>query len=286
MSGEAATGEAASGTHTASPSEAVPSRAPVGIFDGGIGSFDMVRRIRAAFPLQDIIYLADRASFPYGALSEPELLASVARAATGLVRLGAGSVILASNAPSVTVLDALQPLVSVPVLGVKPPVGEALAAVGSDRVVAVAGAGVMIESEALSRHIAEESGPDQDRVIAVRADALIALVESGAFLNPSEVEAPIRAFVAELRARAPRVAAITLSSTHLPWLAEEFARLAPDLHLFDPADTVVRAFAPLATQGTGELLSIATASDRHPLSEFQAIADGLRIGITPTLVEL
>lgn len=275
---------------------ATSAGAPVGIFDGGIGSYDMVRRIREAFPRQDIIYLADRASFPYGALTEDELLDSVTRATEGLVRLGAGSVILASNAPSVTVLDRLQERANVPVLGVKPPVAAALGAVAPRAVVAVAGAGVMIDSEALGHHIAAEAlraGTDPGRVVPVRADALIALVESGAFLTPERVAGPVGEFVEALRREHPRLAAITLSSTHLPWLAAEFARVAPDVQLFDPADEVVREFAALVPQPEaagdlvgGQLTCVATASAKHTLAEFQAMIDTLGLGIRPTLITL
>lgn len=260
--------------------------APVGIFDGGIGSYDMVRRIRAAFPLQDIIYLADRASFPYGELTEAQLLDSVVRATAGLVELGAASVILASNAPSVTVLEALRPLAAVPVIGVTPPIRAALDATGPMGEIAVAGARVMVESAALATYIAAAAGADVDRVHPVRADELIGLVESGAFLTPGAVAEPIRTFVDALRATHPGVTAVTLSSTHLPWLADELRRAAPDLQLCDPADDVVVEFAPQATSGSGQLRCIATASARHPLREFQAIIDALRVGITPTLVEL
>ncbi|MBP6684311.1 MAG: aspartate/glutamate racemase family protein [Leucobacter sp.] len=258
---------------------------PVGIFDGGIGSFDMVRRIRAAFPQQDIIYLADRASFPYGALTEAQLLDSVTRATAGLVRLGAASVILASNAPSVTVLDALRPLAAVPVFGVTPPVRAALDAVGPEDEIAVAGAQVMVNSAALTRYIAASAGVDADRVHSVRADELIGLVESGAFLTPAATATPIRAFVEALRAAHPRVTAVTLSSTHLPWLADELRRAAPELLFCDPADDVVAAFTPHATTGSGQLRCIATASAQHPLSEFQSIIDGLQLGFAPSLVE-
>lgn len=55
-------------------------QAPVGIFDAGIGSYAIVERVRAAFPAQDIVYFPDRAGFPYGAKTPPQLLESVQHA--------------------------------------------------------------------------------------------------------------------------------------------------------------------------------------------------------------
>lgn len=271
---------------TASVPSVSELRHPVGVFDGGIGSYDLVRRIRARYPDQDVIYLADRASFPYGAKTEAELLASVARATRGLVAMGAESVVLASNAPSVTVLDDLRRLVDVPVLGVTPPIASALRTLPPSALLAVAGAGVMIGSSALTSYIAAAAGGDAERVITVNADPLIALVENGTFLRPGAVDGPIHDFLSHLRAQHPSLGGVTLSSTHLPWLADALAAAAPDLTFFDPADEVVSAFAPLASRGNGALRSVVTASDAHPVEEFRDIVAALGLTLDPVLVEL
>lgn len=259
---------------------------PVGIFDAGIGSYDIVRRIRAAYPRQDVLYLADRASFPYGAKSEDALLASVGRAAQTLESLGASSIILASNAPSVTVLEPLRARVQVPILGVLPPVRAALTAIPDDRTLAVAGASVLVHSDALRHLISDAAGADADRVHAVAADELIALVESGAFLDQAKVEHPIAQFIAALRQQHPQLGGLSLSSTHMPWLATAIAEEAPDIMLFDPADDVVAEFARLATHGSGSLECLATESHRHPIQDFQTMLEKMRLDITPTLIEL
>lgn len=101
---------------------------PIGIFDAGIGSYAIVERVRASFPLQEIIYFADRASFPYGGKTPAELLATVQGAASYLCEQECQAVVLASNAPSVVVLDALRATIPVPVLGIFPPLREALCA--------------------------------------------------------------------------------------------------------------------------------------------------------------
>jgi len=261
-------------------------RAPVGIFDAGIGSYDLVRRIRAAYPGQDVLHLADRASFPYGRKSENQLLTSVERAAGALESMGASSIILASNAPSVTVLRPLRARTGIPILGVLPPVREALAAMTAGRTLAVAGATVLVRSSALRRLIRDAAGNDMGRVQTVAADDLIALVESGSFLEKSGIERSVAAFLASLRERHPRLGGLCLSSTHLPWLAPAIAAQAPDLRLFDPADQVVRDFAPLATRGSGRLVCLATASSDHPIEEFLAMLERLRLDILPTLIEL
>nr|WP_313010885.1 hypothetical protein [Brucella intermedia] len=95
---------------------------PVAVFDAGIGSYALVELIRRSQPQRDIIYFADRASFPYGAKSRDRLLSIMRHTIRYLTGLGAQTIVLASNAPSVMVLDALKSEFAVPVHGVAPPV--------------------------------------------------------------------------------------------------------------------------------------------------------------------
>ena len=42
------------------------ARAPLGVFDSGLGGLTVVRAIREAMPFEDIVYLGDTARVPYG----------------------------------------------------------------------------------------------------------------------------------------------------------------------------------------------------------------------------
>ena len=96
----------ASHAMTTQPPVLTDLRTPVGVFDAGIGSYAVVQLIQQRYPHQDVIYLADRASFPYGERSPADLGRVVAAAVAQLARWGARAVVLASNAPSVMVLSA------------------------------------------------------------------------------------------------------------------------------------------------------------------------------------
>jgi glutamate racemase len=98
---------------------------PIGIFDAGMGSHAIVERVRARFPLQDILYFADRESFPYGSKPPADLLVSVQRATQYLQDAGCVAAVLASNAPSIVVFEPLQAAMFLPIIGVFPPVREA-----------------------------------------------------------------------------------------------------------------------------------------------------------------
>lgn len=242
---------------------------PIGIFDAGIGSYAVVERVRARFPRQDILYFADRASFPYGSKTPAQLLASVRAATEYLQGEGCVAVVLASNAPSVVVLEPLRAAVAVPVIGVFPPVAEAVAASKTGRV-AVLGVQSMVTSDAM-RAYAERHRTADSEVTMVNASSLVELVESFAFLNqPYHTQHVVSAFIANLRAAYPDIDVMTMSSTHLPWLKRFFTAAAPDVAFLDPADSVLEQLLPYASDGAGQTRCIATATPELTLADFNA----------------
>lgn len=241
---------------------------PIGIFDAGLGAYGVVAAVRRAAPGADVVYLADRASFPYGAKTHGELVRVVSAGARELERRGCTTVVVASNAPSVTVLPDVSTQVRVPVVGVFPPVTAALAA--TPGTVAVLGAASMIGSPELRAYVAEHTGADAERVRVRSAGYLIDLVESAAFIDDAmTTQAAVDAFVARLRADVPDLGAMTLSSTHLPWLRPFVARACPDVILLDPADDVAAQVEPLVSRGDS-LTCLVTERPGLAASDFAA----------------
>ena len=113
--------------HALMDGEKLPSLIrPIAVFDAGIGSYAAVAAIQRILPQQDVLYFADRASFPYGGKSPPELLAILRRTLRFLDTYNPAAVLVASNAPSITVLDDLMGMIARPVFGVRPPIALAL----------------------------------------------------------------------------------------------------------------------------------------------------------------
>lgn len=255
---------------------------PIGIFDAGIGSYAIVERVRARFPKQDILYFADRASFPYGAKTPDQLLAAVQQATRYLHDQGCVAVVLASNAPSIVVLDPLKSSVPVPVVGIFPPVREALQRSTSRRI-AVLGVRSMVVSDAMQTYARQHSEAG-DQVMLVNASALVDLVESFAFINePERTQKEVSGFIAELRQAHPGTDVITMSSTHLPWLKPYFTTAAPDLVFLDPADTVLEQILPYTSEGSGHTRCLATETPELTLTAFNQALQALGTPLRATL---
>jgi hypothetical protein len=77
----------------------VTLKQPIAVFDAGIGSYAIARKIADRFPRQDVLYFVDRANFPYGGESRAELLAAMQSTIERLESYSPTAVVVASNAP-------------------------------------------------------------------------------------------------------------------------------------------------------------------------------------------
>lgn len=251
---------------------------PVCVFDAGIGSYDIVRKIASAYPLQDIIYFADRASFPYGMKTRDQLLRSIRNAISFLSRFDPSAIVLASNAPSIMVLDEIRQEYSVPVIGVEPPVAQALSLSVSGEI-GILGVNSLIGSKEM-RSFADKFKNLGGSIHLLSASDLVGLVESGQFLNDREyVEASV---LKKLSSFSRNIDVFTLSSTHLPWLRGYFEACAPQYSFLDPADTIIAALSPYCSTGNGILHIVATQSEDYSISGFCSIL--AKLGVNTDVV--
>ena len=77
----------------------------VAVFDSGIGSLSIIRELKREVPNEDLLYFADKAHFPYGSKSHPQLREVIVSTINYLRRYKPKLVVVASNTPSVQVLD-------------------------------------------------------------------------------------------------------------------------------------------------------------------------------------
>lgn len=256
---------------------------PIAVFDAGIGSYAIVAEIQRRLPRQDVIYFADRASFPYGSKGPEELAQVMGRTLGFLETFEPSAIVVASNAPSITVLEDVRPMTRVPVFGVFPPLTEALAA-STHHAVGIMGVQSLVESEMLREFV---GGHDLDgaSVELINASSMVELVESGAFLfDPPGTQEKINDFMTSLFERKPDIDALTLSSTHLPWLKPFFERARPQCLFLDPAESVVASLGN-GTEGSGRIRTIVTEDERYSVSDFRRMLDRLGVELTLEVVE-
>ncbi|SEM65130.1 aspartate/glutamate racemase family protein [Bradyrhizobium sp. OK095] len=249
---------------------------PIAVFDAGIGSYAIARKIADRFPGQDVLYFADRANFPYGGKGRTELLAVMRSTIERLESFGPAAIVIASNAPSVMVLDDLKSWSRTPIIGVFPPVRRALDTSLTKRI-AIMGVASLMSSSEIRAYVERESASQGD-VDLVSASDLVELVENGAFLT--EPDRTLTAVRAKLGTLHPDTDVATLSSTHLPWLLRYFEEAGPHVRFLDPADDVVEAIAPHASRGSGAFRTLVSEREGYDIADFRRMLARLGLDLT------
>lgn len=215
----------------------ISSRAPIGVFDSGLGGLAVLREIKRLLPYEDVVYLGDTARRPYG--PQPvEAVREYAVEITGyLLNRGAKAVIIACNTasvagaaaarscfPDVTILDMVGP-------GVR----AALQATENGRI-GVWGTALTVDNEAYDQALLELDPDVQVRGVA--CPDLLRLAERGDINDSPHLKRlavdyfePIDSFDADV---------LVLGCTDLTCvrdIAEEVA--GEEVEVVDPAQEVV-----------------------------------------------
>ena len=208
---------------------------PIVVFDSGIGSISVIREIKRELPNENLIYFADKANFPYGKKSQIELFKIVHNTIKYLERFHPKLIIIASNTPSLQVIDEIKLLTNIPLLGVKPPIKKAIKITKKNHI------GIMatessINSKELDELIKLEI-PQDIFVSKYNASSLIPLIEDGTFLRNRK---KIEQFITQILGNIDNIDVITLSSTHLPFILDQLNQIYPHVKFLDPAESIVK----------------------------------------------
>ncbi len=241
---------------------------PVAVFDSGIGSLSIIRELKKEAPNEDLLYFADRAHFPYGGKSHPQLREIIVNTINYLKRYKPKVVVVASNTPSVQVLDEVRRMIAdVPIIGVRPPLKEAARLTRKKHIGIMATEGT-IRSRELEIQIHREV-PQHILVTKINASPIIELIEQGVHLENER-----RTFDVISRVLGDnideKIDVITLSSTHLPFVKTYLNALLPTVRFVDPAQAVakdVRKFLKFyrmaKKSGTGKLQILVSDGKRE-----------------------
>jgi glutamate racemase len=207
------------------------NKAPLGVFDSGIGGLTVARALFERLPHESIIYFGDTARVPYGPKSPDTVRRYSGEILNYLLGRGVKAVVVACNTSTAHALPYLKERSSVPVVGVIDP--GARAAVGATRtgIIGVIGTAGTIASGAYERAITALR--PEARVHSQACPLFVPLVEEGWFEHPA-AELIAREYLAPLQ-RA-KVDVLVLGCTHYPLLKPLLARvMGPDVTLVDSA---------------------------------------------------
>lgn len=218
-------------------------RAPIGVFDSGMGGLTVMRALSARLPHESFLYLGDTARLPYGTKSADTVRRYALQASAALVARGVKLVVVACNTASVSLPALAEALAPLPVIGViEPGAAAALRAAPNGPVAVIATEGTV--KGGAYRSAIRAQGSDIP-IVQQACPLFVPMTEEGLIEGPI-VEAVIRRYLDPLLATVPKPKCLLLGCTHYPVLAPVLARYAgPDVALVDSAVTTAEAVARL-----------------------------------------
>lgn len=251
-------------------------RARILVFDSGMGGLTVAGALRASTPGAELIYVADDAVFPYGALDDGPLVAR----ATAVIRHFAGReradlVVVACSTASTLVLPVLRTELSIPIVGTVPAIKPAVAASQGGVIAVLATAGTIRRAYTaeLVQRFAE--GRQVRLVGAPRLAGYAERILRGDAVEDDHLREQIAPCFAELDGR--RTDVVVLACTHFPLLQARLQRLAPwPVAWIDPAPAIARRAASLLDLAEAPGDPRPEASDRAFLTGGSDLSGALR----------
>lgn len=222
---------------------ATPTR--IAVLDSGLGGLTVFAEIARALPHAELLYFADDAAFPYGALDDGQLVARVLAVAEAIVTQHRPDIIvLACNTASTLCLPALRARFPLPFVGTVPAIKPAALGSQSRCLSVLATPGTIARDytrELIATHAADCC------VAKVAAPHLAAYAEAELRGEPVD-DARIAGAIAPafVEADGKRTDTVVLACTHYPLLLPRFIALALwPVTWIDPAPAIARRAAAL-----------------------------------------
>jgi glutamate racemase len=245
----------------------MPTSAPVGVFDSGIGGLTVAHEVIRQLPHESVLYFGDTARVPYGPKS-PDTVRRYSREIAGFLRdQGVKSIVIACNTATAHALTVLRDEFDMPVIGVVEPGARAAVSVTTGGRIGVIGTVGTIKSGAYERAI---RALNPDVFITARACPLfVPLVEEG-WTNHEATRLIAREYLEPLVAA--DIDTLVLGCTHYPLLKPLLREvLGPDVRLIDSAEETAAE-----TARTLAATQLAAPGDAEPAYRFVASDDPLQ----------
>jgi glutamate racemase len=242
------------------------------VFDSGVGGLSVLDAIAASGHAFDLDYAADNAWLPYGLKTDAQLRDRVPALLARLVEQWAPeAVVVACNTASTIALEPVRTALSVPVVGVVPPIKPA-AAMTQTGVIGLLATPATVRRPYTDDLISQFAG--DKKVIRFGSAALVEAAE-----RKLRGEDPGAVAIAEAidglfgAAGGAELDVIALACTHFPLLADELAAAAPRPCLWmDSGAAIARRLAHVlsANEGTSRAQRAAFTSGTSARALFRA----------------
>ena len=218
--------------------------APLLFFDSGVGGLSVLEPTRALLPAAPIVYVADRAGYPYGNRSEAEIASRVPALLGRLVeRFRPRLAVIACNTASTIALEHVRSALDLPVVGTVPAIKPA-AEMSRSRAIGVLGTEATVRQRYVD-NLAAEFAADCT-LICHGSPELVVLAEAKLAGETISTEAVKAAALPMFDAPGgDRIDTVVLACTHFPLLEDELAAAFPAVAYVHGGQGIARRIAYL-----------------------------------------
>ncbi len=207
------------------------SRAPIGVFDSGVGGLTVAREIMRQIPNESICYFGDTARVPYGSKSKE----TVTRFSRQIVRFlrthQVKTIVVACNTASAYALDELEKEIDIPIIGVVKPGAKVAAEVTRNGKIGVIATQATIGSQIYTQYIKEINS--NATIYGKACPLFVPLVEEGLWQDPVTDEIA-RRYLTELIDS--DIDTLIMGCTHYPLIRSTIGRIiGENVTLVNPA---------------------------------------------------
>lgn len=233
-------------------------KAPIGVFDSGVGGLTVAREIMRNLPNERIVYFGDTARVPYGNKSKDTVIRYSRQIIRFLRTQGVKAIVIACNTASALALEEVEKELDIPILGVVKPGAKAAAATTRNGKIGVIGTESTINSQMYGQLICNDRKDIQ--VYGKACPLFVSLVEEG-WLNDPVTEQVAKRYLADLLPEG--IDTLILGCTHYPLLRPLIEQIAgKQVQLVDPAYETARELERLLTEK-----GIANPGEKEPGKE-------------------
>ena len=195
-------------------------RAPVAVFDSGLGGISVLRELVRTLPRENYLYFGDSLHAPYGTKTPQEVISLSLQAADRLLAQGAKALVVACNtATSAAIRTLRKTYPELAIVGTEPAIKPAVERHPGGRILMLATA--MTVQEEKFQHLKAQYD-DQAQIIPIACSGLMEYVEQG-ILRGAEVEGYLLDKL-EPYLKVP-IDAVVLGCTHYPFLRGAIRRI-------------------------------------------------------------
>lgn len=215
-------------TDNMSAGSAPPARAPIGVYDSGVGGLSVLPAIRELLPADDLIYIADAGHLPYGEKSPFYVVERAWRISDYFLSRGVKAIAIPCNTATAAAAAVLRDKhTDLPIIGIEPAVKPAARLTRSGVIGVLATTGTLLSAK--FQQLVRREAPGK-QVLLKACPGWVDLVEQGA--SKEDTRRIVFEPIDELLAQGADV--LVLGCTHFPFLVDVVReRVGPDFPVLE-----------------------------------------------------